>query len=485
MSNTSWFPKGSHLESIRNHCIEDRKIILDQVFSNKWAVELLDGLEWRERVFTPLVTIWVFINQVLDQDHSCRAAVTSLIALRSFLKVPINSTATGAYCRARMRLPLSLIKDLAQGSSRRLRAQIQSKWLWKGFEILLIDGSHVSMPDTQENRANYFAEGIGLGLVKARVLGIFSLACGSILEFRLGPWRGKGTGEVSMFRELVSRLAIGQLVVMDRLFCGYVDMGLLASQGVDFVIRAAHERQKMPRGQRLGKDDWLIELTCPWHRAESVGRKYLDRIAKKMTIRLTRISLKQKGFRAKEIYLLSSLKDHKKYPPEEIAQLYAWRWGVEVDIRSLKTSLGLDVLRCKTPEMVEKEVWMHVLVYNMIRVVMAEASLQKGLRPAQISFHECVQLIKNFRIISSLVGESIRERLYSDLVESIKSRVGNRPGRREPRLLKHNYQQKYSLLRIPRDQARYGFWKKGWAYNKHQRENYAAQTSCQLNSDCI
>jgi hypothetical protein len=476
MAHISQFSSQSQVKSGKNLCINKPKVLFEQVFCNRWVQELLSGtqLEWRNRVFSPMVTIWVFINQILNQDHSCRSAVSSLIALRSFLALPIVSTGTGAYCQARQRLPVDLVRQWARGAAQRLLGR-SSNWLWKDFEVLLVDGSHLSLPDTPKNRKLYDLASHGHGLLKARVLGIFSLGCGCLLEFSLGPWKGKGTGEVSMFRALIPRLKKGQLVVMDRLFGSYIDMGLLLNHGLHFVVRS-HASQKKRRGRHIGKNDCLIEINRPSrssHRVTSMARQFLDLLPKVITVRQVFIKLGRKGFRTKWILIHTSLLDPKKYSVEEIGQLYAKRWHVEVDFRSLKIGLGLDVLRCKTPEMIEKEVWMHVLVYNMIRVIMAEAGLLPNLSPRQLSFQECVQLVEHFRILWSLAGSKKWTQLYKDLLGSLRSRVGNRPGRLEPRVLKHN-PQKYNMLKMSRSQAREGYWKKGWAYNKRKREKHAA-----------
>jgi hypothetical protein len=452
----------------------DTRFLFEQVFSEKWSLELLGriGYEWRERVFSPLVTIWVFTNQILNQDHSCRAAVASLKALRSYLKLPRISLNSSAYCRARARLSLNLVQEWALGAGSRLIERTDG--LWKGLEVLLIDGSHLKMPDTVKNRNTYGATVKGSGLVTARILGVFSLSCGCLREFMIGPWVGKGSGEVSMLRALLKRLKKGQLVIMDRLFGNYVDMALIELHELVFVVRMHGRLKNYLTKKKIGKNEWLIELGRPARgKIKSVGIQFLDLLPETITIRLVVVRLAEKGFRPKQVYLLTSLFDRKKYSAEEIAQLYAWRWNVEVDFRSLKSQLGLDVLRCKTPGMVEKEAWMHVLVYNMVRVVMAEASLNQKLSVRQVSFTECTQLLERFRILCSLSEGKTWKQLYTDILDSIKTKVGNRPGRREPRALKYD-PRKYSLLNMPRAKARKGFWKKGWAYEKRKAEKRVA-----------
>jgi len=448
------------------------QFLLEQIFSNRWMHKLLQesGIEWRERVFTPLITMWVFTNQILSQDHSCRSAVSSLVSLRSFLKLPRISLDTGAYCRARKKLSLAFIENCARGAGQRLLEKFPMDGFWKGFEVLLVDGSETSLPDTKANR-RLFDPARGFGLLKSRVLGVFSLSSGALVEFKMGPWLGKGSGEVSMLRSLLEHFKRGQLVVMDRLFGSYIDMALLMNHQVHFVVRT-HASFKKRHGKRIGKNDWLIKLKRPSiGSCHEIARQFIADLPPTITVREVLIRFKRKGFRVKQVYLMTSLLNHKEYSVAEIAELYGWRWNAEVDLRSLKIGLKMDVLRCKTPEMVEKEAWMHVLTYNMIRVVMAEAGHLHRVKVRQLSFQECVQLFGSFRQLCSIASPQRWLELYEDLLRSFVSRVGNRPGRYEPRLVKHN-PQKYNPLKSTRAKARKSYCKKGWAYQK--RKNDAA-----------
>lgn len=467
-----YFRRQSKSQSAEESRTKKQQFLLEQIFSNQWIQELLQdsGLQWRERVFSPLVTMWVFINQILSQDHSCRSAVSSLVSLRSFLRLPRLSLDTGAYCRARKRLSLAFIKNCAQGASQRLLENFPMDELWKGFEVLLVDGSEASLPDTKANRVIY-EPARKFGLLKARVLGVFSQSSGALVEFKMGPWFGKGSGEVSMLRSLLGSFKSSHLVVMDRLFGSYIDMALLMNHQVHFVVRT-HASFKRHRGKRLGKNDWLLELKRPLAGScHAIAREFLPALSPTIMVREVLIRFKRRGFRVKHVYLMTSLLDPKEYRVTEIAELYGWRWNAETDLRSLKIGLNMDVLRCKTPEMVEKEAWMHVLTYNMIRVVMAEAGALHRVKVRQLSFQECAQLFGSFRLLCCIVSPRRWLDLYEDLLRSFTARVGNRPGRYEPRLVKHN-KQKYNPIKSSRKEARKAYCKKGWAYQK--RKNNAA-----------
>jgi hypothetical protein len=332
----------------------------------------------------------------------------------------------------------------------------------------LVDGSFVSVPDTAENRQIYHKAPSSCGLPKARVLGFFSLSTGAIIDFCVGPWQGKGTGEVSMFRALLKNTKEKQLILMDRLFSGYYDIWLLKNKGVDFVIRA-NSNQFRKIIKKNGKNDFLVSINRPSWRAGDLFREYFWQLPEEITLREVRIKIKQKGYRVKQIILITSLESSKKYTIEDIADLYNYRWNVEIDFRSLKIGLKMDVLRSKTPSLVEKEIWMHILTYNLIRIIMADASNNRNDIPRSVSFNETVQIFSSFRSFLSLASRIKWKSLYRNLINSIKTAIGKRPGRREPRLIKHN-PRKFSLLKKPRNETRYGYWKHGAAYNKRKQE---------------
>lgn len=446
-----------HFQSCCYQINGNRKLLFEQVFSDALPTELLNslGLRGRRRVFTPLVTLWAFINQVLDQDHSCRSAVVSVIALQSALKTKVVSSATGAYCRARAKLPLKFIIEWTKRSARRLVDRTSQEWLWLGRHVVLVDGTVLSVPDSLSNQQSFAKPSNSFGLLKARVVGIFSLSCGCLIDASIASWSGKGTGEKALLHRMLGSLTKGSVVLMDRLFGDYETLFSLLKRDVDFLIRrhAAH-RSTFRSGVRLGKDDYLHTIVL------SKGLTF--------NIRIMRVQFKAKGFRTKSIELVTSLLDAKIYRLEDIAQLYRSRWQVEIDFRSLKRTLNMDVLRCQTPRMVEKEIWVHFLVYNMIRTIIAEAATRKAIEPREVSFTEAVQLIKQFRSLFAIEPRD-QERLYEVLLDSLKDRIGNRPDRIEPRLLKH-CGRKYDTLKHPRRLARKIFCLKGRPAQKRREQ---------------
>jgi Transposase DDE domain len=446
----------SHFQS-QCHSLAQDKSLLHRVFSESMPRDF--NFSFRVRVYTPLVTTWLFINQILSSDHSCQVAVASLVALQSAIRVKVVSSATAAYCRARLRLPLAFISTWARRIGERLLNEVpENIRRWKGFDIFLVDGSTLNIPDTKANAQKFSRPTISRGLLKARVLGVFSLASGGLVEFAFRSFSGKGCGEVSMLRDLIPRLcATKALVIMDKLFGDLETLSLLCAHRIEFIVPRFANHSSYYRIERLGKNDYLVALQV----------RGSDEI---LILREVRIYLKTKGFRVKTLDLVTSLIDPKLYSKDDIAQAYWYRWNAETDFRSLKCGLKMDILRCQTPEMIEKEIWAHILVYNLIHTVMTEAAINSNRRPREISFMQTVQVFASFRLPMAMdQGVQRSHDLYQDLLRALKDRVGNRPGRAEPRLLKHN-PKRYDLLKIPRQQAREGFWKKGHAGQKRRQE---------------
>jgi hypothetical protein len=444
------------------------KVFSGELFSNFLASE---GIEYRNRSLTPDILLWSFINQILDGEHTCRAAVASIIAKFKVEGKKTISTATGAYCQARSKLPESFYKGLAKLLGKTLDQHcgfIQ----WKGFVVKLVDGSDLSLPVTDKNLEIYSRTSNSTGLLKCRIVGIFSLAHGGLLDLAIGPFSGKGTGEVSMLRNLYDSFKKGELVLMDRLFCTYFEMASLLSKEVDFVIRKnACMKSDFRKGEKLGKNDHIVELKRSWNRCESVHRKLLL-LPKKIKVREVKIIFKRKGFKTKELYLLTSLLDSKKYSKEDLIDLFMKRWNVEVDLRSIKTFLKMDILRGKSPEMVSKEIWMHMITYNHIRTVMLDGAILHNVDPREISFKEALILIKAFRPYMAVAKKKKFDDYYLSILEGLLYRVGNRPGRIEPRLVRNNTM-RYRLLKKERSETKYGFWKSGWAWEKRKKAQSA------------
>jgi Transposase DDE domain len=399
---------------------------------------------WLDRIFTPLVTLWVFLGQVLSADHSCRNAVARLIAHRVARGLKPCSPRTGAYCRARQRLPEGFFSEVACAVGRALEGRAQRDWLWKGRRAYLFDGTTVTMPDTPANQAAYpqvYNQGAGLGFPIARVGALISLACGAVVNLGFCRYAGKGQGEVSLLRQLWDVLDPGDVLVADRLSANWASIQMLQARGVELVSRLnkAHRKADFRRGRRLGPDDHIVRWAKPTS-IRSLDRQAYRALPEAITVREARVRVAQPGFRTKSVVVVTTLLDPRQVTKEELAALYRARWNNELDLRSLKSTMQMGELRGKTPESVRKEVWAHVLAYNLIRTVMAQAAARHELPPRSISFKGAMQTLDAFGPLLArgpARGAAGRRDLYHEVLDAIAThRVADRPDRFEPRLKK-------------------------------------------------
>lgn len=406
---------------------------------------------WRGWIYTPAVTVWVFLSQCLSPDHSCRDAVARLIAWRVARGQTPCSADTGAYCTARADLPEEACQCLVRDTGRQLEAEAPQAWRWHGRRVRVLDGSTITMPDTAENQAEYpqpKTQASGCGFPIARILVVFSLSVGTVLEAAISQYQGKLTGENSMFRALHDALQAGDVVLADRYFSGWFDIALLQLRGVDSVVRKHQLRATDFRtGRRLGKDDQLVTWDRP-QRAGWMTREQYATMPRQLELREVRIRVAQKGFRTKSLVVVTTLIDAEEYPAEEIAALYRQRWQAELCLRSLKTVLQMDHLRCKHPERVRNEFRMHLIGYNLIRRVMAVAAFESGTSPWAISFKGALQTLNN--LLPLLSTRMSIDAWCHALLEAVAIHVvGDRPDRYEPRLVKRR-PKPYKLMQQPR-----------------------------------
>jgi putative transposase len=408
---------------------------------------------WQGWIYTPAVTVWVFLSQCLSPDHSCRDAVARLIAWRVSQQHRPCSADTSAYCTARDALPEEACYALVRQTAGALEAQAPTEWLWQGRRVRVVDGSTVTMPDTPANQAEYpqaKSQKPGCGFPIARILVMFSLATGAVLEAAIGKYAGKQTGESSSFRKLHDALKTGDLVLADRGFCGWCDLMLLHQRGVDLVIRKHQSRATdFRRGRRLGHDDHLV--TWPKSpRPEWMSVEQYQALPDELVLRELRVVVTQRGFRPKTVIVVTTLLDPDLFAANDVTDLYRRRWQAELQLRSLKVALQMDHLRCKTPHRVRNEFYMHLVAYNLIRHMMAMGAVEKGAEPWQISFKGAMQTINQF--LPLLVTGIPLDPTCSALIRSIGAhRVGNRPDRCEPRRVKRRPKQ-FKLLQRPRKQ---------------------------------
>ncbi len=450
------FPQvGEQANALRNAATLPYHDLLDgEVVESALAEE---NLEFRVRIYTPLVTLWTFLTQVLDSDHSCRKAVSSLNAFLISQGQPSVCSDTSNYCKARRRLPLSFIIRLVRKIAELLEQNASSEWLWKGRSVLMADGSTASMPDTPENQRVYpqpVSQKPSVGYPLARFVTIISLATGAVLDLALGPCLGKETGETGLLRNLVKRMKAGSILLGDRSFGSYFGIAALLERGIDGVFRM-HQRRKVDfrRGRCLGITDHIVIWQKP-ARPKWMDEAIYAQMPDEMRVRELRFRVERPGYRVDEIVLATTLLDPIVYSKEDLADLFLKRWNIELDLRSIKIVMQMDVLRCKSPDLVDKEIWVHMLAYNIIRRLMTTAAAKNGAEPRALSFKGTLQALTAYRDAMRMAGPALRAQLWEEMfVTMAHDRVGDRPGRVEPRAKKRRPKQ-YDLLNCPRDEAR-------------------------------
>jgi hypothetical protein len=455
-SNQGWFRQ--HVRFLRRQFLQDGSMPFTNVLTEGVIAQALSTVTgWLDRIFSPLVTLWVFLGQVLSADHSCRAAVARLIAHRLARGQRPCSAETGAYCQARKRLPEKFFSAVACSVGRALDAKARRRWLWKGRRVYMFDGTTVSMPDTPENQEAYpqvYNQKPGAGFPIARLGAIISLWCGAILTLGVCRYAGQGQGEVSLLRSLWDILRPRDVLLTDCLLANWTNIWLLQQRGVELVSRLnkANRTADFRRGRRLGDDDHIVRWFKPTSIRSLDGNTYRA-LPEYITIRETRIRVVQPGFRTKSIVVVTTLLDSQQTTKEDLATLYRARWNNELDLRSIKSTMQMRDLRCKTPELVRKEIWTHVLAYNLIRTMMAQAAARQDIVPRSISFKGAIQTLEAFQPLIDLRtarDAAHRLRLYHYLLDAIAThRVADRPDRYEPRLKKRR-RNHYGWLTRPR-----------------------------------
>ncbi len=417
-------------------------------------------------VYTPAITLWAFLSQALfkGEQRSCLAAVSRVAASLVALHRAPCSTNTGAYCRARGKLPETVLRRLTAALADGCERQADKEWRWRGRHVYLADGTTVSMPDTAENQAAYPQhpkQQKGIGFPFARVVVLFSLATGMLIDMAMGPYEGKETGETALLRRLLDRFEPGAILLADRYYCSYFMIALLLERGIDFVTRV-HQRRTVDfrRGRRLGKGDHVVTWTRPEKPAWMDETTY-DRMPRSIALREVEVHVNQPGFRTASFVVVTTLTDVETYTRDDIAELYHCRWLAELDLRAIKDTMGMDILRSKTPRsqrgstgMVRREMWTCLLAYNLIRRVMLQAAQASGQSPRHLSFTAALQSIAASWLVIVVLDDPTAAHLTEVALKNLASHtVGNRPGRVEPRAVKRR-PKPHALLTKPRDQAR-------------------------------
>jgi putative transposase len=426
---------------------------IEQVFREERA------LFGQEDMYSTQIVLWAFLAQTLRDGKgiACAAAVADIAAYMQQTGQCPPSGDTGDYCRARAKLKLTAIQRLVRESAGALEAAAPAPWLWKGLHAKLVDGFTFTLPDTPENQEQFpqiGAQRSGVGLPIARACAVLSLATASLCDLAIGPYEGKETGETALLRPLLESFNENDVVVFDRYYCSFMMLALLSLHGLHVCARLHQLRHSdFRRGRRLGPGDHLITWTRP-QRPKWMSPEQYDQIPETLTLREVKFDVKVPGYRTRSITIITTLTDPTVYSREDLAELYGFRWNAELDIRQIKQTLHLDHVRCKTPEMVRRELWVTLLACNLIRKVIATSAAIHRKQPRHLGFTlACQSILASWMLVSTGSCRDSRTLSTMLLARIAANEVAKRPGRMEPRVLKRR-RHRYPLMQRPREQLR-------------------------------
>jgi hypothetical protein len=448
MRNTPFFPAwrsrlaalGRRVQKVRQQSLLHLELLFAELIP-PWLLSQADeGANSRDRVYSVRRTFWGFLYQALNPACPCREVVRQIQALFCLDNRGAVDEGTSAYCQARRRLPLDSLQRIRHAVAARAdNLLVEAQQLWHGLRPKVIDATTVTLPDTPKNQRAYPQSRIqkpGCGFPLMRILGIFSLSSGVLLDYQKG---NKHQSELALLYKLLDHFKPGDLAIADRGFCNFVLMAALLLRGVDAVFRLHQSRRvDWRKGQRLGKHDRLFTWSRPRRKPRYLPNFLWKRIPCEVPVRVLRFQLNVRGFRSESVTLATTLLDAEVYPAAELAQLYARRWKIELWFRDIKTSMGMEVLRCLSPKMAHKELEMYLIAYNLTRALMTEASAIYETPLDCISFKGTVDATRQFSIaIAQARSKKKQRQLVNELLAVLaRDELPARPGRREPRAVK-------------------------------------------------
>jgi hypothetical protein len=437
------------IKRIKNSFFQLETNAFNSLFCEDRLTELTDlSGSYRDKIYTPLVTLNAFLWQTLSDNGGCKEAVTRIFAERLEAQQDLNSINTGPYCKARQRLSLLWIIQEVRRIGMKLHEESKPKWSWKEFNVVLVDGTTVLKPDTVQNQQVYPQQSVqkeGLGFPIARVVGLISLSAGTITDYAIGPFQGKGTGETSLFSQLIDTLQPKDLLLADRYYSTYAILATLSSKGAAFVSQNhAQKKVNFKSGSHPKAKDHIVEWHKPKKKPVWMSKEDYSLLPGTLNVR---------EFSVSGIVYVTTLLESKKYPKKELAKLYKNRWKIELDFRTLKTDLKMDMLRCKTPEMVEKEIAIRFMAYNLIRGSLMAAADKHKQTPRYLSFKAATQLLKAVCAQFYNAPMSLMTTNYKHLLKALVSTlIGQRKRPPQPRAVKRR-PKAYPVLTKPRSQA--------------------------------
>jgi hypothetical protein len=442
-------PMGRRLKALRQQSLHHLDTLLAPFLPAHLLAQADEGTHSRQRIFSLRRTFFGFLYQVLNPQCPCREIVRQIQALVGLVNPRPVSADSSAYCQARAGLPLDNLARLRVAAA--AHAQKCSD-LWLGFCVKVIDGTTVSLPDTMKNQRAYpqsSAQKPGCGFPLLKLVGVFSLATGALLDYAKG---NKHQHELNLLSRILDGFKPGDLALADRGFSTFTLLGLLLGRGVQSLFRLHQARpEDLRKGKRLGKDDRLMIWEKPYQKPRYLPKALWKKVPAQLSVRVLRVALEVPGFRVRSVTLVTTLLDCQTYPALELARLYARRWCIELWFRDIKTTMGMEALRCKSPGMVHKELEMFFIAYNLIRCLMVEAAVTGNVPVDRLSFKGTVDSTRQFSMaIAQASSRKKQNQLRAQLLEVIaQDQLPDRPGRREPRAVKRR-PKPFPLLNRPR-----------------------------------
>lgn len=455
--NINTLGQRSHLKSTVDGWKTSDSLPFQSALPQEVITNAIEEIDYRNRYnfYPPERVVWLFLSQKFEND-SMDATVAKHIGSLAAQGKETPSSNTAAYSQALSKLPGKLLSDLARGSAKKVEADIPMSWRFQERPLKLIDGTTVSMPDTADNQAVYpqpDSQKAGVGFPMARLVTVSSFSSGMVLDLALGAYSGKSTGEHALLRQLLHNFEKGDIAIADAYYASFFLCSYLMTNGIDFIFPMhAARNYDFRTGKRLGKKDHIAQWIRP-AKPEWMPQEDYDNYPKKILLRELEIEKKRKGYRPERKVLVTSFLDDHVVTRNALAVLYSYRWFIELDLRSIKQTMNMDILKGKIPEMVRKEIWCCILAYNLIRKTMAQAAIVHDKNPRELSFTHAMNLINSFR--DKMLFSEKNEYIYQVLLQKIvQIKVGNRSDRREPRVIKRR-PKAFPRMQKPRHEYNY------------------------------
>ena len=394
---------------------------------------------FRKRIFIPVNTFVLFLYQVLVKDCSCAGVMQYLSSFFATQARKPPSLNTASYCAARLRLCFEKIKEILRTNTLRAQEEISKEQLWCGRRVKVADGTGCKLPDTKENQADYpqpKSQKKGCGNPVIRIVVLFCLATGMILEWATGSLN---VSETELFRSMLDALKARDVFVADRGFGGFVMFHLILQRGADFVVRIKERsRKRLKVLRKISKNERIVIWYRPKIRPAWLAEDIWKTVPETLKLREISYQIDAPGFRTSRVVVITNLMDRQDYPAASFKDLYKLRWRAELHLREIKTTMGMEQLTCKTPEMIKKEILMHFIGYNLIRATMQKAASLHGVPIERISFKASVNLFVIFCFFLELLSDFLDKGNLMNLLYSLvaQCKVPERPNRREPRTVK-------------------------------------------------